>query len=110
MPRAAWRPALRGKRTIQIGQVAAGSVGVGAVLEPIIGLGIAGAATYIGIRVGVQDTGVAQWLGWIVGISGAIAVLTTIADLYVIGSDMQKPEAGPGIVQQTTSPGTVEQP
>lgn len=106
MAKAAWRPALRGKRSFQIGQVSPGQSGVAAVLTPILGLTVAGGAAYLGLRAGIKDKGVLQVVGWIVGISGVIAVATTLADLFYIGGIPRSQMPGQQIVDQQT-PGTV---
>lgn len=102
MAKAAWRPALRGKHPVQVGQIAADALGVRAVLAPILGLAVAGGAAYLGIRAGLANSGATQWIGWIVGISGAIAVVTTLMDLFYLGATPQS------TFVQTTSPGTVQ--
>ena len=107
MARAAWRPALRGKRAVQIGQASAEKLGIAGVLAPILGLGVAGGAAYLGIRAGLKETGAIKWIGWIVGLSGLVAVVTTVADLFYIGG-IPKSELAPQIAQETTSPGTVQ--
>lgn len=108
MAKAAWRPGLRGKRAFQIGQVDPSRNGVMAVLAPILGLTVAGGAAYLGIRAGLRDSGGLRVIGWIVGISGIIAVAATLADLFYIGGMPRSEMPGQQIVNQTTtSPGTV---
>ncbi len=103
LQKAAWRPALRGKRAIQVGQAGVEKLGVGGVLAPVIGIAIAGGVAYLGIRAGLRDTGATQWIGWIVGLTGLIAVVTTVTDLFYLGG-LPRSEAELQVANGTVQP------
>ena len=77
------------------------------VLAPVIGIGLAGSAAYLGIRAGLKETGATQWIGWIVGLTGLIAAVTTIGDLFYLGG-LPRSEADLQVANGTVMPGTVQ--
>ncbi len=107
LQKAAWRPALRGKRAIQVGQAGVEKLGVTGVLAPVVGIGLAGGIAYLGIRAGLKETGATQWVGWIVGLTGLIAVVTTIGDLFYLGG-LPQSEVNAQASNGVTVPGTVQ--
>ncbi len=103
-----WRPSIR--RSIQVGQTSAESLGVGTVLAPLIGLGISGAIAYVGFKSALTQKGWYQALGWVAGIAGALGGLSSLAWMMGFGSMAQAPAPVPpngAIVQEMTSEGTV---
>ncbi len=107
LQKAAWRPALRGKRAVQVGQAGIEKLGVAGVLAPVIGIGLAGSAAYLGIRAGLRETGATQWIGWIVGLTGLIAVVTTVGDLFYLGG-LPRSEVNAQASNGITIPGAVQ--
>jgi len=49
----------------------------------VLTLGIAAAATYVGIRAGLNDKGFPSALGWVVGITGGLRALQLAAVLVL---------------------------
>jgi hypothetical protein len=103
VPRAAWKPtaSLASVQPFNLGQNAADGVGVPGVIGTLLGLGISGSAAYVGISAGLKQKGAHSVLGWVVGLSGALAGLATLTAL--LGAAFKKP------AQTTTSEGTVAQ-
>lgn len=99
--RAMWRPAMR--RPFHVGQNAVEGIGVGAVMAPVIGLGISGAVAYVGMRAALTQKGWNSALGWVAGISGILGALSTLAWMIGFGSipEAQLPQNGaPATAQQ----------
>ena len=99
MARAAWRPALRGRKPRQLSQAEPNTPGVATVLLPIVGLGFTGAVAYFGLRAGIKGGGAAQVFGWIFGLTGAVVSLNTLGTLFLGGAQSQQIAQ-----QQTPSP------
>lgn len=102
--RASWRPAaalFSSSRPFNLGQNATEGVGVKGVVGTLLGLGISGAAAYVGISAGLKQKGTHAVLGWIVGLSGSLATLATVT--AILSYAFSKPPV------QTASEGTVQQ-
>jgi hypothetical protein len=108
--RAMWRPSIR--RSVQVGQSSAEAIGIGAVLAPVLGIGLSGAIAYVGMRTALTQKGTYRALGWVVGIVGIIGGLSSLAWMMGFGSipQSQLPQNGIPTQPQMVSEGTVQQP